>query len=125
MIQSIMKFLELFMCKTLVKRIVSMLLISLEIPNEKVTELTGLCDRSVRTLKKAMKNGETESLFVVGGGGRKRKLVGIETAVIEEIEKNDYHTRQQIVDMIADKYGIKVSVDTVKNLLKKTELSVN
>jgi len=108
----------------LVKRIVSMLLISLEIPNEKVTELTGLCDKSVRTLKKAMKNGETESLFVVSGGGRKRKLVDVESAVIEEIEKNDYHTKQQIVDMILEKFGIKVSVDTVKNLLKKTGLSV-
>jgi transposase len=123
-IESIMKFLGLFMSKTLVKRIVSMVLISLELPNEKVTELTGLCDRSVRGLKKAMKNGEIESQFVVRGGGRKSKLVGFESAIIEEIQKKDYHTKQQIADMILEKYGIKVSVDTVGKLLKKTELSV-
>ena len=123
-IEAIMKFLELFMRKTLVKRIVSMLLISLSVSDEKVTELTGLCNKSVRTLKKSMKNGETDSLFVVSGGGRKRKLKDVEEAVIEEIEKNDYRSRRQIADMIAEKYGIKVSVDTVKNMLKKTGLSV-
>lgn len=80
-----MEFLELFMCKTLVKRIVSMILISLELPNEKVTELTGLCNKSVRTLKKSMKNEELDRLFVVGGGGRKRKLVDVETAIIEDL----------------------------------------
>jgi len=123
-IEKIMKILELFMCKTLVKRIVSMLLVSLEIPDEKVTKLTGLRNKSVRVLKKAMKNGEVDNLFVVGGGGRKRKLADVETAIVEEIEKKDYHTKQQIADMIAEKYGIKVSVDTVRKLLKKTGLSV-
>jgi len=123
-VEKIMKFLELFICKTLVKRIVSMLLLSLEIPDEKVTEITGLCNKSVRTLKKAMKNGEADKLFVVGGGGRKGKLADVETDIVEEIEKKDYHTKQQIADMIAEKYGIKVSVDTVRKLLKKTGLSV-
>ena len=120
-----MKFLGLFMCKTLVKRIVSMVLISMEVPDKKVTELTGLCDKSVRTLKKSMKNGEAEGLFIVGGGGRKRKLKDVETSIIEEIEATDYGSRQQIVDMIAEKYGVKVTVGTVTNLLKKTGLSVS
>jgi len=123
--EKIMQFLGLFMCKTLVKRIVSMLLISLEVPEKKVTELTGLCDKSVRTLKKSMKNGGAESLFVVGGGGRKGKLKEVENAIIEDIEANDYGCRQQIVDMIAEKYGVKVTVGTVTNLLKKTGLSVS
>jgi len=123
-IEKIMKFLEMFMCKTLVKRIVSMLLISLEVPDEKVTELTGLCNKSVRTLKKSMKKEELDKLFVVGGGGRKSKLADVEAMVVEEIEKNDYHTKQQIADMIAEKHGIKVSADTVRKLLKKTGLSV-
>ena len=100
-----------------------MVLLALEVPDEKVSELTGLCNKIVRTLKKSIKNEEAEKLFIVGGGGRKGKLAEVESAIVEEIEKNDYHTRQQIVDMIAEKYGIKVSVDTVKNLLKKTGLS--
>jgi len=71
-IKKVMNFLRIFMTETLVKRIVSMILISLGIPNKKrVNELTGLCDRSVRELKKSLEGGENESLFHVGGGGRK------------------------------------------------------
>jgi len=123
-IKKIMRFLELFMCKTLVKRIVSMVLLAVGVPDEKITEMTGLCNKSVRTLKKAMKAGETENLFKVSGGGRKRKLKDVEEAVLEEIERNNYHSRQQIADMIAEKYGIKISVYGVSYLLKKTGLSV-
>ena len=47
-IKKIMKFLELFMCKTLVKRIISLILIAVEIPDNRVTELTGLCNKSVQ-----------------------------------------------------------------------------
>jgi len=123
-IKKIMRFLELFMCKTLVKRMVSMVMLAVGVPDEKITEYTGLCNKSVRTLKKAMKSGETESLFKVSGGGRKRKLKDVEEAVLEEIERNNYHTRQQIADMIAEKYGIKISVYSVSYLLKKTRLNV-
>jgi len=123
-IAKIIKFLEMFMCKTLAKRIVSMVLISVGVSDERITELTGVCNKSVRVLKKSMKNGEEDGLFVVGGGGRKKKLQDVESAVIEEIEKNDYHTKQQIADMIEEKYGIKISLGTVKNILKKTRLSV-
>jgi transposase len=122
-ISKIIKFLEMFMCKTLAKRIVSMVLISVGVADERVTELTGGCNKSARVLKKSMKNGEEDKLFMVGGGGRKQKRQDVESAVIEEIEKNDYHTRQQIADMILEKFGIKVSVITVKKILKKTELS--
>jgi transposase len=118
-IRKIMEFLELFMCKTLVKRIMSMVLIALEIPNSRITEITGLCDKSVRDLKKAVKNGEVEGLFKVRGGGRKAKVKDVEAAVIEEINTNKYHTRQQIADMIEEKYGIKISINAVGRLLKK------
>jgi transposase len=120
-IKKIMTFLRLFMCETLVKRIMSILLLSLGIPSSRVTELTGLCARSVHSLKKEMEKGETDSLFKVGGGGRKRKLRDIEEAIIAEIEKNDYHSRQQIADMIQEKYGVKVSLTSVGRLLKKTK----
>jgi len=116
-----MKFLKIFMTETLVKRIVSMILLSVGIPPKRVTELTGLCDRSVRALKKELETGQIESLFHVGGGGRKSKLKDVESAVIEEIEKNDYHSRQQIADMILEKHGIKVSLPVIGKLLKKTK----
>jgi len=120
-IKKTMKFLKIFMAETLVKRIVSMILLSVGIPNKRVTELTGLCDRSVRELKKTLESGKIEGLFHVGGGGRKSKLKDVERAIIEEIEKNDYHSRQQIADMILEKHGIKVSLPVIGKLLKKTK----
>ena len=109
-IAKVMKFLRLFMCETIVKRIVSMLLLSLGVSKERVTELTGLCARSVHSLKKEMENGDIERLFrLKEGSGRRRKMQDIEEAIIDEVEKNDYHSQQQIADMIEEKYGLKVS----------------
>jgi len=121
-IKKIISFLRIIMTETLAKRIVSMVLIAIGVPNNRITELTGLCDKSVRVLKKAMETGEIDSLFHVGGGGRKKKLIGVEKAIIDEINTNDYHSHQQIVDMIQDKYGIKVSLQLVSRLLKKNNI---
>jgi transposase len=96
-----------------------MALIAAGIPNERVTVLTGLCDRSVRSLRKALETGETENIFHVGGGGNKSKLMGFEEAIIEEIETGSYTNRQQIADMIQEKFGIKVCLNTISNFLKK------
>jgi len=120
-INKTMKFLKKFMPETLVKRIVSQILLAVGIPTKRVTELTGLCDRSVRALKKSLESGEIESLFHVGGGGRKSKLKDVENVIIEEIEKNDYHSRQQIADMVLERHGIKVSLPVIGKLLKKTK----
>jgi len=123
-VPKVMKFLRIFMCETLVKRIMSMLLLSLGVEKSRVTELTGLCARSVYSLKKAMENGDIESQFKVATGrGGKRKMQDIEAAIIEEVEKNDYHSQQQIADMIEEKYGLKVSSRSVGRLLKKTKLN--
>jgi transposase len=120
-VQKIIKLLGMFMSKTLAKRLVSMVLLSVEVPEERVTELTEVCNRSVRGLKKDLKNGKIEELFTVGGGGRKAILKDVEIAVIGEIAENNYHSQQQIADMVWEKYGLKISKSTVRNLLKKTE----
>jgi len=120
-IKAIIQFLQMFMTDTLAKRLVSMVLIVAGISNPRITEATGLCDRSIRTLKKTMGNGNIDDLFVVGhGSGRTRKVKGLESAIIEELETNNYHTRQQIADMILEKYEITLSVSAVGKLLKKT-----
>jgi transposase len=122
MIGKIIGFLRNVMTETLAKRIVSMVLIVVGISNERVTELTGLCNRSVRELRKKIKDGNADdSLFHVGGGGCKGKLKDIENLIIEKIETNNYHTQQEIADMIYDEYGIKVHRTVVGKLLKKTK----
>jgi transposase len=122
-IQAVMKFLGMFMCETLVKRIVSLLMLSFGVPHQEITELTGLCDRSVRELKKRAKNGELESLFVLrSGSGRPGKLRDVESLIVAEIDKNNYHSRQEIADMILEKYKIKISLPAIGRLLKKNEI---
>ena len=120
-ITKVMQFLQLFMCETLAKRIMSMILIAVGMPNERVTELTGLCDRSVRALRKIIATGDVDGHFTIGAGGRKRKLVDVEADIIEEINNSNYHSRQEIADMIQERYKIKVSLPVVGRLLKKTE----
>jgi hypothetical protein len=46
------RFLRNMMTETLAKRIISIVLITAGISNDRVTELTGLCDRNVRKLQK-------------------------------------------------------------------------
>jgi len=116
----IFNFLLLFMNETLVKRLISMILITAGIPDARVTELTGLCDKSVRSLRKKLEDGNTDDIFLVKSGGNvKSKIADHEAAIIEEIEKGHYTNRQQIIDMIHERYGIKVSLTGVSSLLKK------
>jgi transposase len=111
----------MFMGEMLAKRIVSLVLITADIPNARITETTGLSDRSLWMLKKSIHNGDTDALFVAGhGGGRAKKTKGFEAAIAEELGKNNYHTRQQVADMILEKFGIRMSVSAVGKLLKKT-----
>ena len=116
----IINFLQLFIPITIAKRLVGMILITVGVSNSEITELTGLCDKSVRTLRKSMKEENIEDLLKIKeGSGRKSKTNGIEKQIIEEIEKNNYHTRQQIADMIEEKFNIHDSVYTVGRILKK------
>jgi len=119
--KSIIRFLQMFMTETLAKRVVGIALIAVGIPNARITEATGLSDRSIWAFKKAIKSGDIDNLFIAGhGSGRTGKAKGFENAIAEELGKNNYHTRQQIADMILEKFGIKMSVSAVGKLLKKT-----
>ncbi len=97
--KSVLTFLKLIMPETLVKRVLSIILISAGLENSCVTELTGYCDRSVRGLRKEMTGGDISGLLTIRGGGRKGKTAGMEDEILAELKKNNYHTRQQIADM--------------------------
>ena len=120
-INKVLIFFRLFMCETLAKRVISIVLIAIGLPDSRVAELTGLCDKTVSILKKRLENGEIDSMFHVAGGGRKRKLADVEVSIVDEINNGAYHSHQQIADMIQERYGIKVSLPAIGRLLKKTE----
>ena len=117
----ILDFLSLFMPITLAKRVVGMILIAAGTPIPRVVELTGLTDRSVKSFGRTMRDGDISSLLALKEGrGRKRKTAEVEELILAELEKGNYHTRQQIADMIQEKFHISISVSAVGRLLKKT-----
>jgi Sec-independent protein translocase protein TatA len=114
MIGKIISFLRNLTTETLAKRIVSIVLIVVGVSNDRVAELTGLCGRSVRELRKKIKDGNADDgLFHAGGGGRKGKL--------KDIETDNYHTQQETDGMAYDEYGIRVHRTVVGKPLKKTK----
>lgn len=124
-IQKVLDFLFLFVPKTLAKRVVAIILLAADVPVSQVVALSGVCDSTVRRLLKFLKRSETDGLFTLRtGSGSKSKTKGLESEILEEIEKNNYHTQRQIADMIKDKFGITLSLTSVANFLKKTASNV-
>ncbi len=122
-IKRVIDFLTLITTETLSKRIISIVLLAIGTPDERVTELTGLCNRSVRTLRKMIKGGDLSSdIFQVGGGGRKSKLKNVENEITKRIETDNYHSQQEIADMVKSEYGITIHRSGISRLLKKTAL---
>lgn len=121
-VKAIYLYLQLFISPVIARRIISALLIIAGARNSYITELTGLSERGIRDLKNQLANDDTNSLFEIRSGrGRKPKLEDIESQIVEEIEKGNYQTLQQIADMIQEKFEIKVSIMSVSRLLKKTK----
>ena len=57
-LSKVIEFLLLFMPKTLGKRVLAIVLLAAEVPIPKIVELSGLCDRSVRGLRKSLQEGK-------------------------------------------------------------------
>jgi len=121
-ISRIIAFLRIFVAETVARRIASTVLLAVGLPDTQVTELTGMSERSVRDLRKKLRDGASDDdLFKASGGsGRGRKLKEVEQFIAEKIKGNDYHTHQEIADMIYEEHGIKVHRSTVLRMLKKT-----
>lgn len=121
LIREIIDFLQLFIPSSLARRLTSVLLLLAGVPHARVSEWTGACDRSVREWNKLISTGKTEKLLMIGkSSGRKSKFADIESQVLEEIETGNYHTQQQIADMVKEKFDVQVSLMSVSRLLKKT-----
>ncbi len=119
-LRQVIEFLQLFMPVTLAKRLVAIILLAIGMPAMDAVELTGLCEKSMWTLKKQLREHPVSELMVIkSGGGRKGKTAGIEKQILDELETGNYRTRQEIADMIEDKFHIRVSRSCVGCFLKK------
>ena len=118
----VIEFLQLFLPATLAKRLVAIILLAIGVPVKNAVELTGLCEKSMWTLKKKIRENPVQELMTIkSGGGRKAKSDGLEEQILTELESGNYHTRQQIADMIEEKYHVRISRSAVGRLLKKTD----
>jgi len=125
-ISVILNFLALFMPKTLAKRVVSMILIAGGLPVSHITKITGLTERSIRSFGKQVREGNTSTLLQrKEGRGRKGKAADVEEQILTELEKGNYHTRQQIADMVKERFDISMSVWAIGRFLKKTAFAVS
>lgn len=121
-IKAINSYLQLFISPVIARRIVSAILIIAGVRNPKITELTGLSERGICDLKNQLMSDDVDNLFKIKAGrGRKSKIKDVESQIVEEIEKGNYQTLQQIADMIHEKFEINVSLMSVSRLVKKTK----
>ena len=121
-IKAINSYLQLFISPVIARRIVSAILIIAGVRNPKITELTGLSERGICDLKNQLMSDDVDNLFEIKAGrGRKSKIKDVESQIVEEIEKGNYQTLQQIADMIHEKFEINVSLMSVSRLVKKTK----
>ncbi len=126
-IAAIPDFLNLFMSLTLAKRILSMALIDAGLEDRQVAAVVGSCTRTVHDLRKKMGVENISDLLIVRGGGRKSKIDmhGCEEALVEEIHNGDYHTRQEIADMIWARFQFHLSPSGAGKFLKKAGIDLH
>ena len=68
----VIEFLQLFLPATLAKRLVAILLLAIGIPFKNAVVLTSLCEKSMWTLKKEVRETYVRELMVIkSGNGRK------------------------------------------------------
>ena len=119
-LQQAIGFLHLFLPVTLAKRFIAVILLAIGMPVKDAVKLTGLCEKSMWTLKKQLREQPVSSLMVIkSGSGRQEKCARIKQQILAELESGSCRTRQEIVDMIEDKFHIKVSRSCVGHFLKK------
>ena len=83
-----------------------------------IKELVDISGRSLLNYEKKIATGDIHDFLAVNGGGRKGKLKDIEQSIIDEIDTNNYHSKQQIVDMIKNKFKLIASISTIGRFLK-------
>lgn len=99
---------------------VALILLAIGIPVTTAIELTGLSERSLWSLKKRIRETPVAELMVIkSGSGRKPKTDGLEEQILAELDSSNYHTRQEIADMIEEKFHVRISRSSVGRLFKK------
>ena len=121
-IEVVIGFLQVFIPETTARKLICVILIVAGMSVSRISELVGLSDRSVQSAGRAVRDGGIGNVLAhKKASGRKRKTTNVEDQIIAELENGNYHSRQQIADMIKEKFQITVSLSAVGRFLKKTD----
>ena len=119
--KAVIRFLQLFIPETTAKKVVCVILIAIGMPVSEIAEFVGVSERNVQSTGRAVRDGSISSVLVhKKTSGRKSKTADVEEQILAELDNGDYHTRQQIADMLKEKFQITVSLSAVGRFLKKT-----
>ena len=103
------------------KKVVCTILLVAGAPVTRTALLSGLTERCVRDIGRSVRSGKVSDVLASRkGSGRKSKTAAVEEEIIAEMSKKDYHTLQEIADMIKEKFWIVLSLPSASKLLKKT-----
>jgi transposase len=118
-LSKIINCLSMLMPKTLAKRIIIVVMLLVGVSKQDIIKLTGISFPSLQKYTNQVNNGDIDSILTIKGGGRKSNLNDIEQSLKEELNTNCYHNRQQIIDMVKDKFGFSISLSAIARFLKK------
>ncbi|MDR1871601.1 MAG: IS630 family transposase [Deltaproteobacteria bacterium] len=125
-IMVIINFLACYASVTVAKQLIITIFIALNVNNNTISQIVNVSTRTVRNIKNKIASGDIGNIFSIKKNGkkngRKRKLEHIKQDIINEIEAKNYHNLKQIVNMIENKFSIKVSESTVSRFLKSNNI---
>jgi transposase len=123
MIDKVIKMLELKFCRTLVKRIICVILLSFEIDKKTIAERLSISDRSITKYELLLELGLLNELVTIKGNSRKSELEDYKEIIFAELEAGEYKTLRQIKAMIERKTGLVRSRYRISVFLKKTNIA--
>lgn len=113
-------FLQLFLSPTYATRLVIIVLLAVGVHDDRIHELTGVCPRTIWELRRDLRDGIIPGMLILPKArGNRSVLKGVGSELRKEIADTNYHTLQQIADMILEKWHVKASLTAISNFLKK------
>ena len=118
-ILGIIEFLEQYITKIVAIRLLFLMMTVCGLSNLNIKNLLPISYSTILKYVKIIKFRSIKEFLTIKGGGRKGTLEAIEQDVLDMIDSHNFHTRQQIADMIEEKFDIKTTRYTVGRFLKK------
>ena len=117
---AIIAFLALFMPKTLAVRLLSMLLIALDVSKKKIAVILNCSEKTVKNLSKRMEDEEVCTILTIKkGSGRKSKVdSSIQKQIVDTVNKGTFYSLRQIADMVLANFKFCLSTSTISRILK-------